>query len=64
MKTKNKFYWTEEVINHFKFVSTYACKDTVEEEIRIFVNMDCILENNETEEDLSNDLIKQVFNNN
>ena len=61
MKTKNKFYWSEETINHFKFVSSYACRDTVEEDIRLFVEMDCDLEYGETEEDLSNDLIKQIF---
>jgi|TARA_R110001592_G_scaffold192000_1_gene438576 hypothetical protein len=61
MKNK-KFYWNEETLNHFKFHSNYQNKEEVINEITLFVENECSLENNETEEMLINDLIKQVYN--
>ena len=61
MKNK-KFYWNEETLNHFKFHSNYQNKEEVINEITLFVENECSLENNETEEDLIKDLIKQVYN--
>jgi len=61
MKNK-KFYWNEETLNYFKFVSNYESKKQVIEEITDFVEYNCSLEDNETEEDLIKDLTKQVYN--
>ena len=61
-KYKNKFYWNEDTLNHFKLNSNYQSKDKVIKEITNFVEIDCSLENNEIEEDLIIDLINQVYN--
>tara|TARA_R100000742_G_C4184110_1_gene18269 strand:+ start:153 stop:341 length:189 start_codon:yes stop_codon:yes gene_type:complete len=61
MKNK-KFYWNEDTLNYFKFVSNYENKKQVIEEINDFVEHNCSLEDNETEEMLINDLVKQVYN--
>ena len=61
MKNK-KFYWNEETLNHFKFHSNYQNKEEVINEITLFVENECSLENNETEEMLIKDLIKQIYN--
>ena len=61
MKNK-KFYWNEETLNHFKLNSNYQNKEEVISEITSFVENNCSLENNETEEDLIKDLTKQVYN--
>jgi|TARA_R110001592_G_scaffold329930_1_gene611932 mannitol/fructose-specific phosphotransferase system IIA component (Ntr-type) len=59
---ENRFYWNEETLEHFKFNSNYQNKEEVIKEITLFVENECSLENNETEEDLIKDLIKQVYN--
>ena len=59
---ENRFYWNEDTLEHFKFNSNYQNKEEVIKEITLFVENECSLENNETEEDLIKDLIKQVYN--
>jgi len=61
MSTK-KFYWNNETLNHFKFQSNYQNEKETIKEITKFVEIDCSLEDNETEEMLINDLVKQVYN--
>ena len=59
---EKKFYWNEDTLNHFKLNSNYQNKEEVINEITLFVENNCSLENNETEEDLIKDLINQVYN--
>jgi hypothetical protein len=59
---EKKFYWNEDTLNHFKLNSNYQNKEEVINEITLFVENNCSLENNETEEDLIKDLTKQVYN--
>ena len=61
-KYKNKFYWNEDTLDYFKFQSNYQSKDEVIKEITDFVENNCSLESNETEEDLIIDLTNQVYN--
>ena len=61
MSTK-KFYWNNETLNHFKFQSNYQNENETIKEITKFVENECSLENNETDEMLINDLIKQIYN--
>jgi len=61
MKNK-KFYWNEDTLNHFKFNSNYQNKEEVINEITLFVEKECSVEDNETEEDLIKDLTNQVYN--
>ena len=59
---EKKFYWNEETLEHFKFQSNYQNENETIKEITLFVENECSLENNETEEMLINDLVKQVYN--
>ena len=53
--------WNEETINYFKFISSYLNKEKTIEKIELFVEVDCIPEDGESEEDLVNDLIKIIY---
>ena len=57
MKTKN-FYFNEETIKYFKSMKS---NDNVKQEIYEFVVNNCELEDDETYEDLSESLCRQVF---
>ena len=43
---EKKFYWNEDTLNYFKFVSNYENKKQVIEEITDFVEYNCSLEDN------------------
>ena len=55
MKTNKKFHWSEDTLNHFEFQSSYDSRDKVLQDITLFVENDCTLEDNETEDELIND---------
>jgi hypothetical protein len=55
------YYWNEETISHFQFVSNYISKNEVLKQIQEFVEIDCQIEIGDTEEMLVNDLINQVY---
>jgi hypothetical protein len=57
----SKYCWNEDTVNHFKFTSAYVSKDEVFKEVQEFVEIDCTLEDSETEEDLVNDLISKIY---
>ena len=61
MKT-TKYYFNPETINHFQFISSYLSGEELYEKIQEFVEIDCTLEDGETEEELVEDLYKQVTN--
>ena len=61
MKNK-KFHWDEDTLDYFQFQSNYQSKKENIKEITNFVENSCSLEENETEEMLINDLVKQVYN--
>ena len=56
-----KYTWNEETVEHFKFESSYENREKIEQRIREFVELECDLEDGETEEDLANDLIETVY---
>ena len=58
---KNLYYWNEDTVNHFKFMSSYLSKDKVIEEIVEFVLYECSLEDGETDEMLVEDLTNRIF---
>ena len=62
-KYKNKFYWNEDTLEHFRFNSSYVNKKEIEKEVTKFVENECSLEENETEEMLIKDLLHQIYNN-
>ena len=55
--------WNEDTIDHFKFMSNYSSKDEVFDAITAFVEIDCSIEEGESDEDLAIDLFKKVYNN-
>jgi hypothetical protein len=57
-----KYFWNEDTIDHFKFNSSYETKENMVKEIEEFVENNCQLEENEVEQDLIDDLVKQVYN--
>ena len=61
MKT-TKYYFNPDTISHFQFLSSYLSGEDLYEKIQEFVEIDCTLENGETEEELAEDLYKQVTN--
>ena len=56
-----KYNWNEDTVDHFKFESFYENREKIEERIKEFVELDCIPEDGETEEDLIEDLINQIY---
>jgi hypothetical protein len=60
--SESKFYWDSDTIDHFKFEASYLSKEELVKSVTEFVEIDCDLEEGETEEMLVNDLVKQVYN--
>ncbi len=57
-----KYNWNEDTVDHFKFESFYENREKIEQRIKEFVEIDCTIEDGETEEELVDDLIKTVYN--
>jgi hypothetical protein len=60
---ENKFYWDEDTLSTFKFEANYISKEELLKSVTEFVEIDCHLEDGETEEMLIEDLIKQILQN-
>lgn len=56
-----EYKWNEDTIDHFKFISGYATVDEVYNMIKEFVEIDCQLEEGETEKDLVEDLMNKIY---
>tara|TARA_R110002072_G_scaffold91548_3_gene204140 strand:+ start:326 stop:511 length:186 start_codon:yes stop_codon:yes gene_type:complete len=56
-----KYNWNEDTVDHFKFESFYEGREKIEQRIKEFVEIDCTIEDSETEEDLIEDLINEVY---
>jgi hypothetical protein len=56
-----EFYWNKETIDHFKFASNYTHISYVQQMVQEFVEIDCVLEDGETVEDLVTDLMRQIY---
>jgi hypothetical protein len=60
---KNRYYWNEETLKLFKdLIELGEDYETIKEQVKLFVQRDCTLEDNETEDDLINNLINQIYN--
>lgn len=55
------FYWSEETISHFEFMSSYLSKEQTIDKIKQFVVVDCTLQDEETEEMLIEDLTDLIY---
>ncbi len=56
-----KFYWNEDTINHFIFISNYGTVNEVHNMVKEFVDLNCSLEDGETEEELVTDLMNKIY---
>ena len=62
---KNKYYWNKETLELFReLIELGDDKEQVRKNVEFFVNRDCDLEDNETEEMLVNDLLNQIYQDN
>jgi hypothetical protein len=61
LKGNNKYHWSEDTIYHFHFISSYISKDAVLEKVRAFVDIECQLEDGDTEEGLVRDLMSKIY---
>jgi len=57
----SKFYWNEDTINHFIFLSNYGTVNEVYNIVKEFVDLNCSLEDGETEEELVTDLMNKIY---
>ena len=61
-KQKNmKYNWNEDTINHFRFESMYENTEEIEKRIKEFVEIDCTIEDGESEQNLVDDLMNEVY---
>ena len=60
----NKFYWDEDTLNAFRFESNYMSKEELLKSVTEFVEINCHLEDGETEEMLVEDLLNQIYKTN
>jgi hypothetical protein len=56
-----KYNWNEDTINHFRFESMYENTEKIEKRIKEFVEIDCTIEDGESEENLVDDLMNEVY---
>ena len=62
MKYNKRYYWNESTLKLFRdLIDLGDDKEQVRKNVEFFVNKDCTLEENETEEMLINDLMKQIY---
>jgi len=56
-----EYKWNEDTIDHFDFISSYTTMDEVYTMIKEFVEIDCQLEDGETEQDLIMDIMSKIY---
>jgi hypothetical protein len=62
MKYNKRYYWNESTLELFRdLIDLGDDKEQVRKNVEFFVNKDCTLEENETEEMLINDLMNQIY---
>ena len=60
-KGNDKYHWNEDTIYHFHFISSYISKQAVLEKVTAFVDIECQLEDGDTEEELVKDLMSKIY---
>lgn len=58
---KSNFEWNEDTIAHFAFQSAYDSKDKVLEDVTSFVEIECVIEDGESQEMLVEDLMNSIY---
>ncbi len=58
---KSRYYWSEDTVDHFRFISSYLNELEVHQRITNFVELNCSVEEDEDEEDLIEDLFNLIY---
>ena len=59
---KYKYYWNKETLEIFReLIELDESFENIKKEVKIFVERDCDLEDNETNEMLVEDLLNQIY---
>jgi hypothetical protein len=61
LKKNMKNNWNEDIVNHFRFESMYENEVKIEQRITEFVEINCNLEDSESEQNLVDDLMNEVY---
>jgi len=61
MSNSKQIYWNPDTIDHFIFISNYADVDQVLTHVTAFVEADCELQGDDTENDLVEDLMNKIY---
>ena len=56
-----EYKWNEDTLSYFEFASCYTTMDEVYDMIKEFVEVDCQLEEGETEQDLIMDIMSKIY---
>ena len=56
-----EYKWNEETVDHFIFESNYVSKEVVFEMVKDFVEVDCQLEDGDSEDDMVMSLLEKIF---
>ena len=59
--TGKVFHWNEDTLMHFNFVEKYVSDEELRKDILDFVEINCSLEEGETDEELAEDLYRQCL---
>ena len=58
---KSRYHWSEDTVDHFRFLSSYLNELDLHQKITDFVEINCTLEDGEDEEDLVEDLFNLIY---
>ena len=57
----SKFYWNKETVDHFRFASNYGTVNEIHNMVKEFVEIDCVLEDGESENELIISLMNEIY---
>ena len=56
-----EFYWDKETVDHFRFASNYGTVNEIHNMVKEFVEIDCILGDGESENELIISLMNEIY---
>ncbi len=55
------YHWNEDTLRHFKLISNYTSRNEILKQVVEFVEIDCQLEEGDTEKDLVENLMNKIY---
>ncbi len=55
------YHWNEDTLRHFQFISNYTSRNEILKQVVEFVEIDCQLEEGDTEKDLVENLMNKIY---